>query len=59
MFRQIRTAIVSILQMFIPPPNLPSLKCYNTPDYDKLYFNDISTIKAENVPLKNRDSNIE
>ena len=45
--------------MFVPPPTLPSVKYYNTPDYDRLYFNDIANVKAENTPLKNRDNNIE
>jgi hypothetical protein len=48
MFKNLRAILVSILQMLLPPPStLPPIKYYNTPDYDRLYFNDINNIKVE------------
>ena len=56
---------MSIMQMLIPQPStLASIKFYNTPDYDRLYFNDINNIKAdmpntENNSIKNNTHTIE
>jgi hypothetical protein len=65
MFKNLRAILVSIMQMLIPQPStLASIKIYNTPDYDRLYFNDINNIKAdmpntENNSIKNNTHTIE
>jgi len=64
MFKGLRSAIVSLLQMFIPPPNLPAMRCYTFPDHDRValvenYATDTYYIKAETIPYKNKESTLE
>jgi len=65
MFKNLRGILVSIMQMLFPQPStLASIKYYNTPDYDRLYFNDINNIKVdmfntENNSIKNNRHTIE
>ena len=64
MFKHLRAAIVSFLQLFIPPPSLPTMKHYTFPDHDRVslvenYATDTYYIKAENRTAKNKEYNIE
>jgi hypothetical protein len=64
MFRRFREVLVSILQMFIPPPSLPSMKSYNFPDSDRVslvenYEMHTYSIKADNGAPKNSRTTIE
>ena len=67
MFKRLRAVLVSIFQMLIPPPTLPTIKEYKFPDHDKVFLVDsydqdkynIKNLLAENGSPKNSQPIIE